>query len=96
MPWHADVVDYAERWANAGKTVIVAALDGTFQRKPFNHTLQLIPLAEEVSALSSRSQQREHITAHSGGPPDDKTNIRLCACAAPLQEVLEVLQLLVA
>ncbi|CAL5222064.1 g4365 [Coccomyxa viridis] len=46
-----DVVDYVERWANAGKTVIVAALDGTFQRKPFNHILQLIPLAEEVLKL---------------------------------------------
>ena len=45
------MVEYAERWANAGKTVIVAALDGTFQRKPFNQILQLIPLAEEVNAL---------------------------------------------
>ena len=49
--WHADVVEYAEKWANAGKTVIVAALDGTFQRKPFNQILQLVPLAEEVSTL---------------------------------------------
>ena len=45
------MVEYAEKWANAGKTVIVAALDGTFQRKPFNQILQLVPLAEEVSTL---------------------------------------------
>lgn len=51
IQWRADVVEYAERWASAGKTVIVAALDGTFERKPFNQILQLIPLAEEVSAL---------------------------------------------
>ena len=28
-----DIVEYAEQWANEGKVVIVAALDGTFQRK---------------------------------------------------------------
>ena len=28
-----DIVDFCEEMANAGKTVIVAALDGTFQRK---------------------------------------------------------------
>ena len=45
--------EYAERWANGGKIVIVAALDGTFQRKPFNQILQLVPLAEEVSTLAA-------------------------------------------
>lgn len=49
----ADIVEYAERWANEGKIVIISALDGTFQRKPFNSILELIPLAEEV--LSSVS-----------------------------------------
>ena len=48
---HADLVEYAERWANAGKIVIIAALDGTFQRKPFNQILQLVPLAEEVGIM---------------------------------------------
>lgn len=28
-----DIVEFSETMANAGKTVIVAALDGTFQRK---------------------------------------------------------------
>lgn len=48
-----DVVEYAEKWANLGKMVIVSALDGTFQRKSFNTILELIPLAESVLKLTS-------------------------------------------
>ncbi|KAK9903332.1 hypothetical protein WJX75_003109 [Coccomyxa subellipsoidea] len=48
-----DVVEYAERWANEGKIVIIAALDGTFQRQPFRSILELIPLAEEVFKLQA-------------------------------------------
>jgi thymidine kinase len=48
-----DVLEFCEKWANQGKTVIVAALDGTFQRRPFNHVLGLVPLAEEVTKLSA-------------------------------------------
>ena len=48
-----DVVEYCEKWANEGKTVIVAALDGTFQRQAFNQVLGLVPLAEEVTKLSA-------------------------------------------
>jgi thymidine kinase len=33
--------------------VIVAALDGTFQRKPFGNILNLIPLAETITKLSA-------------------------------------------
>ncbi|CAM4553948.1 unnamed protein product [Lepidochelys kempii] len=32
-----DIVEFCEAMANAGKTVIVAALDGTFQRKALEH-----------------------------------------------------------
>jgi len=39
--------------ANNGLVVIIAALDGTFQRKPFGNILNLIPLAETVSKLSA-------------------------------------------
>ena len=37
--------------AEQGKIVIVAALDGTFQRKSFGRILELIPHAEHVIKL---------------------------------------------
>lgn len=48
-----DVVEFCEEMANKGKTVIVAALDGTFQRKPFGDILNLVPLAESVVKLNA-------------------------------------------
>ena len=48
-----DIVPFCERLANEGKIVIVAALDGTFQRKPFGSVLELVPLAESVQKLSA-------------------------------------------
>jgi thymidine kinase len=46
-------VDCCEELANIGKIVIVAALDGTFQRVGFGDILNLIPLAENVVKLSA-------------------------------------------
>ena len=46
-------MEYAERWANAGKLVIVAALDGTYQRKPFPAVVALLPLAEQICKLTA-------------------------------------------
>uniref|UniRef100_A0A8C4WUT2 Thymidine kinase n=1 Tax=Eptatretus burgeri TaxID=7764 RepID=A0A8C4WUT2_EPTBU len=48
-----DVTAFCEELANAGKTVIVAALDGTFERKAFGSVLSLIPLAESVVKLNA-------------------------------------------
>jgi len=48
-----DVVSFCEQMANLGKVVIVAALDGTFQRKPFGSILELVPLAEDVTKLTA-------------------------------------------
>ncbi|XP_075072824.1 thymidine kinase, cytosolic [Mixophyes fleayi] len=48
-----DVVEFCEDMANRGKTVIVAALDGTFQRKAFGDILNLVPLAESVVKLNA-------------------------------------------
>lgn len=48
-----DIVEFCEDLANKGKTVIVAALDGTFQRKAFGNILSLIPLAENVVKLNA-------------------------------------------
>lgn len=48
-----DLVEFCESMANGGKIVIIAALDGTFQRKPFVHVLELVPLAESVTKLNA-------------------------------------------
>ena len=40
-----DVVKFCETAANLGKTVLVAALDGTFERKPFGNIIDLVPFA---------------------------------------------------
>jgi thymidine kinase len=43
----------SEKLANQGKIVIIAALDSTFQRKPFNKICELIPLCEKVIKLNA-------------------------------------------
>eukprot|EP00455_Lapot_gusevi_P031526 TRINITY_DN3421_c0_g1_i3.p1 TRINITY_DN3421_c0_g1~~TRINITY_DN3421_c0_g1_i3.p1 ORF type:complete len:310 (+),score=85.02 TRINITY_DN3421_c0_g1_i3:138-1067(+) len=48
-----DIVEFSESMANEGKVVIVGCLDGTFQRKPFGRVLELVPLAEHLTKLTS-------------------------------------------
>eukprot|EP01051_Picozoa_sp_SAG22_P005483 SAG22_NODE_327_length_12278_cov_10.550209_4_plen_414_part_00 len=48
-----DIVEFCEAQANRGKTVIVASLDGTFQRQAFGRVCELVPLAEEVVKLTA-------------------------------------------
>jgi len=48
-----DLIEFCESMANLGKIVVVAALDGTFQRKPFGRVLELIPIAEQVTKLNA-------------------------------------------
>ncbi|CAD5226166.1 unnamed protein product [Bursaphelenchus xylophilus] len=48
-----DVVECAESLADMGKTVIIAALDGDFQRKPFPNIATLFPLAEKVDKVNA-------------------------------------------
>ena len=48
-----DVVEFSEEMANKSKTVIIAALDGTFQRRAFASILELVPLAEHVIKLNA-------------------------------------------
>ncbi|KAG1704424.1 Thymidine kinase, cytosolic [Nymphon striatum] len=48
-----DIVQFAEDMANQNKTVIIAALDGTFQREGFKSILNLIPLSENVIKLNA-------------------------------------------
>eukprot|EP00753_Platysulcus_tardus_P017367 PLAT6384.1.p1 GENE.PLAT6384.1~~PLAT6384.1.p1 ORF type:complete len:283 (-),score=80.97 PLAT6384.1:29-784(-) len=48
-----DLGSFVDRAADQGKVVIVAALDGTFQREPFGEVCNLIPKAEAVTKLTS-------------------------------------------
>lgn len=48
-----DIVFFCDKLAELGKVVIVAALDGTFQRKGFGDILNLVPLAENVVKLNA-------------------------------------------
>jgi len=48
-----DIVQFCEDMAKLRKTVIVAALDGDYQRKPFGNIIGLVPLAESVVKLSA-------------------------------------------
>ncbi|CAG0918865.1 unnamed protein product [Notodromas monacha] len=48
-----DLKEFCEDMANERKIVIVAALDGTFQRQPFANVMNLIPLAEKVEKLTA-------------------------------------------
>ena len=48
-----DIVEFADKLAYNGKVVIVAALDGTFQRKPFGHVLELISKCESLTKLTA-------------------------------------------
>ncbi|PRP84146.1 thymidine kinase 1, soluble [Planoprotostelium fungivorum] len=48
-----DVTNFCEVMANAGKLVIVASLDGTFQRKAFGDVINLVPMAESILKLTA-------------------------------------------
>ncbi|XP_045144754.1 thymidine kinase, cytosolic-like [Echinops telfairi] len=48
-----DIVEFSKAMANAGKTVIVVALDETFQKKAFESILNLVPLAESMVKLTA-------------------------------------------
>ena len=46
-----DVPDYAMKAANAGKKVIITALNGQFNLKPWDNVQALIPMAENMMTL---------------------------------------------
>jgi thymidine kinase len=48
-----DLVEFAERLTEQGKTVLIAGLDGSFQRRPFGAILDLIPKSESIQKLSA-------------------------------------------
>jgi thymidine kinase len=46
-----DLDTTADKWAHAGKVVVVAALDGDFRRRPFGRVPDLISMAEYCEKL---------------------------------------------
>ena len=50
---YPDLNTFCEMAADEGKVVIVAALDGDFQRKPFGSVCDLVALSESVTKLSA-------------------------------------------
>jgi len=68
-----DLVSFAEEAANLGKIVIVSALDGTFQRKPFGSVLDLIPMSESVVKLNAVCMQCQQDAAFSLRTSDESS-----------------------
>jgi thymidine kinase len=59
------VVEFVNRAAEAGKRVFVAALDSMFNRRPFERTVALLPLVENVlklHAICARCKQDASFT----------------------------------
>jgi len=46
--FYPDLVAQCQKWANEGRRVIVAALDGDYLRRPFGQVCELVPLCESV------------------------------------------------
>lgn len=49
----SDIVDFCELCTTMGTTVIVAALDGDYKRRPFGKICELIPKSERVDKLQA-------------------------------------------
>jgi len=48
-----DIFEFSNRMANFGKIVIIAALDGTFEQKPFANIMKLVPCSESIVKLTA-------------------------------------------
>ena len=48
-----DILEFSRKCADSGKTVIISALDGDFQRKPFGRICEMIPMCESISKLTA-------------------------------------------
>ena len=51
--FYPDLIQFCDEMADAGKIIILGALDGDFRREPFGSVLQLAPRAESVTKLSA-------------------------------------------
>jgi thymidine kinase len=48
-----DLKIFADLHANMGRTIIIAALNGTSERKPFEQVQDLIPFVEDITMLNA-------------------------------------------
>ncbi|MES1920331.1 hypothetical protein MHBO_002011 [Bonamia ostreae] len=48
-----DIVEFCQKMAENGKIVVVSALNGTYQRKPFDVISRLVPISEKMTKLSA-------------------------------------------
>lgn len=51
--FYPDLAKYANRWADRGIKVIISALNGTYDKRPFEQISLIIPYAEHIIRLSS-------------------------------------------
>lgn len=51
--FYDDVSEYANKWANEGKIVIVEALNGDFRQKPFDNVVNLMSVSDTVVHLKA-------------------------------------------
>ncbi|XP_076329273.1 thymidine kinase, cytosolic-like isoform X1 [Tachypleus tridentatus] len=102
----SDIVEFAEDMANNGKIVIVAALDGTYQRQGFGNILFLVPLAESVIKLTAvcmncfeeasytKRKSSEKQVEIIGGPEKYKSVCRTCYFRiSPVKDSTQLLHL---
>jgi len=51
--FYPDIHEEVERYLSMGKAVVISALDGTFEQKPFREVLRLISMADRVTKLNA-------------------------------------------
>ena len=61
----SQVVPFAENAAQQGKIVVISALSGTFEQKPFNSVLELVPKAEKIKQLHAICKICYHMASYS-------------------------------
>ena len=49
----ADLVDFIKKYEHTSKTILIAGLDGDYNRNKFGETLDIIPYCNSVSKLSA-------------------------------------------
>eukprot|EP00471_Norrisiella_sphaerica_P000792 CAMPEP_0184487754 /NCGR_PEP_ID=MMETSP0113_2-20130426/10315_1 /TAXON_ID=91329 /ORGANISM="Norrisiella sphaerica, Strain BC52" /LENGTH=173 /DNA_ID=CAMNT_0026870153 /DNA_START=317 /DNA_END=838 /DNA_ORIENTATION=- len=67
-----DLAPFCRRAADQGRTVIVAGLDGDFQRQRFGQVLDIVPIADAVIKLSAKCSVCDEEAPFTGRVVDSK------------------------